>query len=323
MKAIVYHNSGSADVLKLEEIEKPVPKDHEVLIKVRAASVNPFDYHMLRHRFLRRILATLAKVETTRTGRDVAGQVEAVGRNVRQFKPGDEVFGTCSGAFAECACARESDLAMKPHNGSFEQAASMPMAGLTALQALRDKGQIQPGQKVLINGAAGGVGTFAVQIAKSFGAEVTGVCSTRNVEMVRSIGANKVIDYTRENFTSSGQHYDVIFDLVANHSFSERRRVLTPKGIYIGAGIMGRSVSIIGLLTSGITESMLALFVSQKFVSFLAKLNQEDLTAIGTLVEEGKVTPVIDRRYRLSEAAEAVRYLEEGHARGKVIIDFD
>ena len=212
---------------------------------------------------------------------------------------------------------------MKPHNVSFERAASVPVAGLTALQALRDKGQIQPGQKVLINGAAGGVGTFAVQIAKSFGAEVTGVCSTRNVEMVRSIGADKVIDYTRENFTSSGQHYDVIFDLVANHSFSERRRVLTPKGIYIGAGIMGRSVSIIGLLTSGITESMLALFVSQKFVSFLAKLNQEDLTAIGALVEEGKVTPVIDRRYSLSEAAEAVRYLEEGHARGKVIIDFD
>lgn len=327
MKAIVYHNSGSGDVLKLQEIKKPVPKDHEVLIKVRAASVNPFDYHMLRHRFLRRVLATLAKVETNRPGRDVAGVisqgVEAVGRNVTQFKPGDEVFGMCSGAFAEYACARESDLAMKPHNVSFEQAASMPMAGLTALQALRDKGQIQPGQKVLINGAAGGVGMFAVQIAKSLGAEVTGVCSTRNVEMVRSIGADKVFDYTREDFTSSGQHYDVFFDLVANHSFSERRRVLTPRGIYIGAGILGRSVSIIGLLTSGITEFILSSFVSQKFVSFLAKLNQKDLTAIGTLMEEGRVTPVIDRRYSLSEAAEAVRYVEEGHARGKVIIDFD
>jgi NADPH:quinone reductase-like Zn-dependent oxidoreductase len=324
MKAIVYQNSGSGDVLKLEEIEKPVPKDDEVLIEVRAASVNPFDYHMLRHRLLRRVVAS--KVDTKRPGRDVAGVisegVEAVGRNVTQFKPGDEVFGSCPRAFAEYACARESDLAMKPHNVSFEQAASTPVAGLTALQALRDKGQIQPGQKVLINGAAGGVGTFAVQIAKSFGAEVTGVCSTRNVEMVRSIGADKVFDYTRGDFTSSGQHYDVIFDLVANHSFSERRRVLTPKGIYIGAGIMGRSVSIIGLLTSRITESIQALFVSQKFPSFIAKSNQKDLTAIGALMEEGKVTPVIDRRYNLSEAAEAVRYVEEGHARGKVIIDF-
>jgi NADPH:quinone reductase-like Zn-dependent oxidoreductase len=328
MKAIVYQNSGSGDVLKLEETEKPVPKDDEVLIKVHAASVNPFDYHMLRHRWLRRIVATLAKVETNRPGRDVAGVIsegveagEAVGRNVTQFKPGDEVFGSCSGAFAEYACARESALAMKPHNVSFEQAASVPVAGLTALQALRDKGQIRPGKKVLINGAAGGVGTFAVQIAKSLGAEVTGVCSTRNVEMVRSIGADKVIDYTRENFTSSGQHYDVIFDLVANHSFSERRRVLTPKGIYIGAGVMGRSLSIIGLLTSRITESILALFVSQKFFSFMAKSNQKDLAAIGALMEEGKVTPVIDRRYSLSEAAEAVRYVEQGHARGKVIID--
>jgi NADPH:quinone reductase-like Zn-dependent oxidoreductase len=305
----------------LQEIEKPNPKDDEVLIKVRAASVNAFDYHMWRHRWLRRILATLAKTETSRPGRDVAGEAEAVGRNVTQFKPGDEVFGSCPGAFAEYACARESDLAMKPHNVSFEQAASVSVAGLTALQGLRDKGQIQPGQKVLINGAAGGVGTFAVQIAKSFGAEVTGVCSTRNVEMVRSIGADKVIDYTREDFTSSGQHYDVFFDLVANHSFSERRRVLTPKGIYIGAGLLGRKLSLIGLLGSGIKESVLALFVSQKFGSFMTKMNQKDLTAIGALMEEGKVTPVIDRHYSLSEAAEAVRYLEEGHARGKVIID--
>ena len=321
MKAIVYREYGSGDVLKLEEIEKPVPRNDEVLIKVRAASVNPLDYHMLRHRFLRRVLAKLAKVETARPGRDVAGEVEAVGQNVTQFKSGDEVFGTCSGAFAEYACARESYLALKPQNVSFEQAASTPIAGVTALQGLRDKAQIQPGQKVLINGAAGGVGTFAVQIAKTFGAEVTGVCSTRNVEMVRSIGADHVVDYTREDFTSSGQHYDVIFDLVANHSFSERRRVLTPRGIYIGAGIMGRSMSVIGLLTSGITESILALLVSQKFGSFLAKMNQKDLAAIGALMEEGKVTPVIDRRYNLSEAAEAVLYVEEGHARGKVIID--
>ena len=321
MKAIVYHKSGSGAVLKLEEIEKPVPKDDEVLIRARAASVNPLDYHLLRHTFLRRVMSTVSKLKITRPGRDVAGEVEAVGRNVTQFKAGDQVFGACNGSFAEYACAPESAFARKPANLSFEQAASVPVAGLTALQGLRDKGHIQPGQKVLINGAAGGVGTFAVQIAKSFRADVTGVCSTRNVEMVRSIGADKVIDYTREDFTSSGQHYDVIFDLVANHSFSERRRVLTPKGIYIGAGMLGRSLSMIGVLTSGITELVLSSFVSQKFVSFLAKLNQKDLTAIAALMEEGKVTPIIDRRYSLSEAADAVRYVEEGHARGKVIID--
>ena len=320
MKAIVYHKSGSANVLKLEEIEKPVPNDDEVLIKVRAASVNPLDCHLLKHPMLRRVMAALSKVKITRPGRDVAGEVEAIGRNVTKFKTGDEVFGACSGTFAEYACARDSALAIKPQNLSFEQAASSPVAGLTALQALRDKGQIQPGQKVLINGAAGGVGTFAVQIAKSFGAEVTGVCSTRNVEMVRSIGADKVIDYSREDFTSNGQDYDVIFDLVANHSFAERRRVLTPRGIYIGAGMLGRSESIIGLLVSWITDSILALFVSQKFPSFMAKLNQKDLTAIGALMEEGKVTPVIDRRYRLSEAPEAVSYVAERHARGKVIV---
>lgn len=322
MKAIVYHKTGSGDVLKLEDIEQPVPKDDEVLIEVRAASVNPLDYHLLRHAFLRRVLSVLSKVKIARPGRDAAGNVQAVGRNVTEFKVGDEVFGACNGAFAEYACARDSTLAVKPNNISFEQAASVPVAGLTALQGLRDKGQIQPGKKVLINGAAGGVGTFAVQIAKSFGAEVTAVCSTRNVEMVRSIGADKVVDYTREDFTSNGEHYDVIFDLVANHSFSEHKRALTPQGTYIGAGVLGRSVSIIGLLTSGITESILALFASQKFGSFMAKLNREDLTVIATLMEAGKVTPVIDRRYSLSETAEAVRYVEAGHARGKVIILF-
>jgi NADPH:quinone reductase-like Zn-dependent oxidoreductase len=323
MKAIGYHNTGSADVLKLEESEKPVPRDDEVLIRVHGASVNPLDYHLFRHAFLRRVLSAVTREKITRPGRDVAGQVEAVGRNITQFKPGDEVFGACSGSFAEYACARESALAMKPHNVSFEQAASSPVAGLTALQGLRDKGQIQPGQKILINGAAGGVGTFAVQIAKAFGAEVTGVCSTRNVEMVRSIGAHHVVDYKREDFTSSGEQYDVIFDLVANHSFSEHRRVLTPNGKYIGAGIMGLGGSMIRLLTSRITELVLSPFVSQKFPSFIAKLNHKDLTAIGALMAEGKVTPVIDRRYSLSEAAEAVSYLEEGHARGKVVIDFD
>jgi NADPH:quinone reductase-like Zn-dependent oxidoreductase len=233
------------------------------------------------------------------------------------------VFGWCGGAFAEYACASESALAMKPDNVTFEQAASVPVAGLTALQGLRDKGQIQPGQKVLINGAAGGVGTFAVQIAKSFGADVTGVCSTRNVDMVQSIGADRVIDYTREDFTKSGQHYDLIFDLVANHSFSARRRVLNPKGMYIGAGIMGLGGSMIGLLTRRIVELVLSLFVSQKFVTFMAKLNQGDLTIMGELMEAVKVTPVIDRRYRLSEVPVAIRYLEEGHARGKVVITFE
>lgn len=321
MKAIIYHKSGSSEVLKCEEIGKPVPKDDEVLIKVRAASVNPLDYHLLRHAFIRRVMSALSKVKNARPGRDVAGQVEAVGRNVTHFKPGDEVFGACAGAFAEYACARESTLAVKPDNVLFEQAASVPVAGLTALQGLRDRGKIQSGQKVLINGAAGGVGTFAVQIAKSFGAEVTGVCGTRNVEMVRSIGADKVIDYTREDFTGSGQHYDVIFDLVANHSFSAHRRALTPRGIYIGAGIMGLGGSMIGLLTRQIKELVLSPFVSQKFVTFMAKLNREDLTVMGALMEAGKVTPVIDRRYSLSEVPDAVQYVEEKHARGKVIID--
>lgn len=323
MKAIVYHNNGSGDVLKVEEIEKPLPQDDEVLIKVRAASVNPLDYHLLKHALLRRVMTTVSKGKIARPGRDVAGQVEAVGRNVTQFKPGDEVFGPCNGAFAEYACARESAFVRKPPNVSFEQAASVPVAGLTALQGLRDTAQIQPAQRILINGAAGGVGTFAVQIAKTFGAEVTGVCSTRNVQMVQSIGADTVIDYTREDFTSNGQHYDVIFDLVANHSFAEHWRVLTPKGVYIRAGMIGLGGSLIRLVSHWIPELVMSPFVSQKFTSFMAKLNQKDLESIGALIAERKVTPVIDRRYSLSEVPDAVRYLERGHARGKVIIDFD
>lgn len=323
MKAIVYHKSGAGETLKLEEVEKATPNDDEVLIKVRAASVNPLDYHLLRHAFLRRIMSAISKLKITRPGRDVAGQVEAVGRNVTQFKEGDEVFGACNGAFAEYACARESAFAMMRDNISFEQAASVPVAGLTALQGLRDKGRIQPGQKVLINGAAGGVGTFAVQIAKLFGAEITGVCSTRNVELVRSIGADNTIDYTQEDFTSSGQQYDVIFDLVSNHSFSEHKRALTRNGTYIGAGVLGLHGSMIRVLTGRVTELALSPFVSQKFVSFMAKLNCKDLDAIAALMEAGKITPVIDRRYSLSETADAVRYLEKGHARGKVIIVVD
>ena len=323
MKAIIYDNAGPPGALKLADIEKPTAGDDDVLIKVRAASVNPFDSALLRHPFLRRILSVLSKRKSTRPGRDVAGQVETVGRNVTQFKPGDAVFGLCGGAFAEYACASKSALVMKPDNASFEQAASVPLAGLTALQGLRDKGKIQPGQKVLINGAAGGVGTFAVQIAKSFGAEVTGVCSTRNVEMVRSIGADHVIDYTREDFTKSGQHYDLIFDLVANHSFSARRRVLNPKGIYIGAGIVGLGGSMVRLLAHQITELVLSRFVSQKFLTLMAKLRKEDLVIMGELIETGKITPVIDRYYSLSESPEAIRYLEQGHARGKVVITFE
>jgi NADPH:quinone reductase-like Zn-dependent oxidoreductase len=323
MKAIVYHNDGSPDVLKCEEVEKPAPGADEVLIRVRAASVNPLDSNLSRHPFLRRILSALSKRKAARPGRDVAGQVETVGSNVTQFKPGDAVFGLCGGAFAEYACASASALAMKPGNMSFEQAASVSLAGLTALQGLRDQGQVHPEQKILINGAAGGVGTFAVQIAKSFGAEVTGVCSTRNVEMVRSIGADHVIDYTKEDFTKTGQHYDLIFDLAANHSFSARRRALNPKAICIMAGMVGLGGSAIRLLTRLTTDLVFSRFVSQRFVTFMAKLSKEDLIILRELMEAGKVTPVIDRCFSLSEVPEASRYLEQGHARGKVVITLE
>ncbi len=321
MKAAVYSRYGPPDVVQIKDLEKPVPKDNEVLIRVRAASVNPLDWHLMRGTpYVGRLMFGLRKPKITRPGVDVAGQVEAVGRNVTQFKPGDEVFGSCRGAFAEYACTSESALVTKPNRVTFEQAASAPVAAFTALQGLRDKGRIQPGQKVLINGAAGGVGTLAVQIAKSFGADVTGVCSTRNVDMVRSLGADRVIDYTQEDFTKSGQHYNLIFDLVANHSLLACRRVLNPKGIYIAAGVLG--VSMIGLLARLITAPVLSLFVSQKFVMLMARSSKEDLTIMHKLMEDGKVTPVVDRRYRLSEVPEAIRYLAEGHARGKVVITF-
>lgn len=324
MKAVVYHNYGSPDVLTCEEIERPTPGDDEVLIRVRAASVNPADRHLMRGApYFFRILFGLRKPSITqpgRPGRDVAGEVEAVGRNVTQLKPGDAVFGSCLGAFAEYACASESRLVTKPDNMTFEQAASVPIAALTALQGLRDKGQIQPGQRILINGAAGGVGTFAVQIAKSFGAEVTAVCSTRNVEMVRSIGADHVSDYTREDFTKSTQRNDLILDLVANHSLSECRHVLNPKGIYIGAGAIGLGGSTVNLLARLLKTLVLSWFVGQKLVTFMAKLTKEDLIIVRELMEAGKVTPVIDRCYSLSEVPDAMRYLEEGHARGKVVI---
>ena len=237
MKAAVYRRYGSPDVVRIEDVGKPVPKDNEVLIEVRAASVNPLDWHTMRGTpYFIRMMTGLRRPKIARLGVDVAGQVEAVGSNVTRFKPGDPVFGACSGAFAEYVCTRESALAAKPDNVTFEQAAAVPVAALTALQSLRDKGKIQPGQKVLINGAAGGVGTFAVQIARSFGADVTGVCSTRNVDMVRSIGADRAVDYTQEDFTRSGQRYDLILDLVGNHSLLACRRALNPKGTYVAAG---------------------------------------------------------------------------------------
>jgi NADPH:quinone reductase-like Zn-dependent oxidoreductase len=320
MKATVYHEYGSPDVLKCEEIEKPTPADDEVLIRVRAASVNPVDRFFRGRPYLTRIMTGLRKPKYTRLGSDVAGQVEAVGRSVTEFKPGDEVFGACRGAFAEYACASESKLALKPNNVTFEQAAAVPVAALTALQGLRDKGKTQAGQKVLINGAAGGVGTFAVQIAKSFGAEVTGVCSTRNVEMVRSIGADTTIDYSQVNFTKSTQRYDLIFDLVANHSLSACRRVMNPKGIYVAAGIIALGESMVRILAHMLKTIVLPRFVSQNFVTFIARINQEDLNVMRELMANGKVTPVIDRRYSLSEVPEAIRYLEAKHARGKVVI---
>jgi NADPH:quinone reductase-like Zn-dependent oxidoreductase len=323
MKAAVYTRYGPPNVVQVKDVEKPVPKDDEVLIKVRAASVNPLDWHFMRGTpYFVRIPAGLRKPKDGRLGVDVAGRVEAVGRNVTQFKPGDEVFGACRGAFAEYACASESALAAKPNNVTFEQAAAVSVAARTALQGLRDKGKIQPGQKVLINGAAGGVGTFAVQIAKSFGADVTGVCSTRNVDMVRSIGADHVIDYTQEDFTKRGQRYDLIFDGVGNHSLLACRRILNPKGIYIAVG--GPSGGwMIGFLAHAITAPVLSWFVSQKLVMVLARPSKEDLTVMHDLMKAGKVTPVIDKRYRLSEVPEAIRYLEERHARGKVVITLE
>jgi NADPH:quinone reductase-like Zn-dependent oxidoreductase len=294
------------------------------LIKVRAASINPLDWHFMRGTpYLVRLMTGLRKPKITRLGVDVAGQVHSVGRNVTEFRPGDEVFGTCRGALAEYACTSESALVMKPGNVTFEQAASVPLAAFTALQGLRDKGQIQAGQKVLINGAAGGVGTFAVQIAKWFGADVTGVCSTRNLEMVRNIGADRVMDYTRQDFTTSGQRYDLIFDLVGNHSVSAFRRVLHPRGIYVGSGGGGPEVHSLDILASLIKTLLLSMFVSEKLVSLLARANKKDLTTIYELIKSGTVIPVIDKRFPLSEVPEAIRYLEQGHARGKVVITLE
>jgi len=317
MKAIVYQKYGSPDVLKLEEVEKPTPKDDEVLIKVHAASANAGDWHLLRGKpFLIRLMGYgLLKPKYKILGSDIAGRVEAVGRNVKQFQPGDEIFGCGLGAFAEYVCVPENALALKPASMTFEEVAAVPVAAVTALQGLRDKGQIQPGQKVLINGASGGVGTFAVQIAKSFGAEVTGVCSTSKLDMVRSIGADQVIDYTQEDFTKNEQRYDLILAANGYHSILDYKRALSPKGIYVMTG--GPMAQFFQAVFLGPWISM----TGNKKMGFLtAKPNRKDLVFIKELLEAGKVVPVIDRRYTLSEVAEAIRYLEEGHARGKVVI---
>ena len=320
MQAVVYCDFGSPAVLRLESIEKPVPSDSQLLIRVRAVSVNPLDWHFMRGEpYIGRLGMGLRKPKNTRLGVDFAGVVEAVGKSVTKFKPGDEVFGGRTGALAEYVTIRESgSVVLKPANVTFEQAAAVPVAAVTALQGLRDKGGVQAGQRVLINGASGGVGTFAVQIAKSFGANVTGVCSTRNVDMVKSIGADRVVDYTKEDFTKGAQRYDLVLDNVGNHSLSAIRHVVEPHGKYVMVG--GPSGRWLAPLPRAFKLLVVSKFVSQDMTMFLAELNKKDLTLLGELMATGKVTPVIDRRYKLSEAASAIEYLETGRARGKVVI---
>lgn len=321
MKAIVYTEYGSPDVLQLKEITKPTPKDNEVLVKVYAVSVNSGDLHLLRaDPFLIRLSSGLLKPKNQILGSDIAGRVEAVGSNIKEFKPGDDVFGNISadgwGGFAEYVSVHEEALALKPANISFEEAAAMPMAAFTALQGIRHAGQIRPGQKVLINGASGGVGTFAVQLAKAFGAEVTAVCSTRNLDVARSLGADHVIDYTKEDFAANGKNYDLILATNGDRSISDYRRALRPKGVYVHTG--GSMAQMTQAMIQGPWYSRSG---GQKMGSMgVAKPNKKDLLILKELLEAGKVKPVIDRTYPLSETAAAIRYLEEGHAKGKVVI---
>src|SRR6516165_3863902 len=324
MKAIVYCDYGVKN-LKLADIEKPVPNDDQILVKVRAVSVNPYDWHFIEGtpKLIRAMIGGLRRPKDIRLGVDFAGTVETVGKNVTQYKPGDEVFGGSTGAFAQYLCRRATgSVALKPAALTFEQAAAINIAGITALQAVRDQGNVQPGQKVLINGASGGVGTFAVQLAKNFGAEVTGVCSTRNVELVQSLGADHVIDYTKEDFTKGDQKYDVILDNVANHSLSECRRVLTPTGIYVlfgGGGV--NEQGFVGALGKALNAVVYSRFVKQKMGMMMADPSTKDLTLLAEMVQAGKLKTVTDRTYKsLSEVPDAIRYLEEGHARGKVVI---
>ena len=320
MKAITYTKYGSPEVLQLKDVEKPVPKDNEVLVKIIAASANPADWHMIRGEpKFARLAFGLFKPKNVIPGIDIAGIVEAVGKNAIEFQPGDEVFGDCGwgGAFAEYACATENRLVLKPANISFEEASTILVAGITALQALRDKGKIQSGQNVLIIGASGGVGTFAVQLAKYFGAEVTGVCSTRNLDLVRSIGADKAIDYTKEDFTNTNQRYDLIIDNVANRSVNNLNRALSPNGICV---IVGFS-SVSRMFQQMFLGQLISVTGNKKIIGLgAAKSNKKDLLLLKDLLEAGKIKPVIDRCYPLSEITEAIRYLEEGHARGKVVI---
>jgi NADPH:quinone reductase-like Zn-dependent oxidoreductase len=318
MKAIVYRTYGSPDVLKLEEVDKPVPADDEVLVRVHASSVNPAEWYGVTGLLVARMQMGLRKPKETRLGADFAGVVEAVGAEITDFEPGDEVFGGRTGAFAEYVSVRNA-IAPKPANVTFEQAAAVPIAALTALQGLRDKGRLQPGQEVLINGASGGVGTFAVQIAKALGAEVTGVCSTQNVEKARSLGADHVVDYTQEDFTRSGEQYDLLLDIAGSRSWSEYKRVLKPDAnlVIVGAQKGGR---LLGPLSHVIKLRLASLRASQKVSFFIAKLTREDLQVMRELIEAGKVTPAVEKSFPLSETADALRYVGEGHARGKIVL---
>ena len=322
MKAIIRTTYGSTDILKLMETDKPVPKDNQLLVKLCAAAVNPLDWHVLRGEpFLVRLMGFgLLKPKHLILGADMSGRVEAVGKNVTQFKAGDEIFGSSMGGFAEYACIPENQAALKPASMTFEQAGAVPVASITALQALRDHGQLQSKQHVLINGASGGVGTFAIQIAKVLGAQVTGVCSVKNHAMVRSIGADHVIDYTKEDFWLGGKEYDLIVDNAAFQSIRKPLRVLKATGTYIG---VGGSSSTLSILQSLIVNPLIARMKGRKVVSFMAKVNQADLVFIKELLKAGKVTPVIDRKYSLNETPDAIRYVEKGHARGKVVITID
>jgi NADPH:quinone reductase-like Zn-dependent oxidoreductase len=319
MKGIIHERYGRPDVLELRDVEKPVIEDDQVLVRVHASSVNPVEWYGVTGPYFARIGNGLREPKDTTVGADLAGRVEAVGKDVKAFQPGDEVYGTSGASWAEYAPAREEKLAPKPANVSFEEAAAVPVAGLTALQALRDHGQVKPGQKVLINGASGGVGTFAVQLAKSFGADVTAVCSTGNVEQARSLGADRVVDYTQEDFTKGGERHDLMLDIAGSRSFLACRRVLAPEAtvVLIGGKMTYRGLGPLPHLAGTILKSR---FRSQTVKFFVAKITTEDLVVLGELLEAGTVRSVIDREYPLSEAPEALRYLGEGHARGKVVI---
>jgi NADPH:quinone reductase-like Zn-dependent oxidoreductase len=319
MRAIAFYRYGRPDVLELRDVDMPVIEDDQVLVRVQASSVNPVEWYGVTGPYFARIGQGLRRPKSASVGGDLAGRVEAVGRDVQDLQPGDEVFGTSGGSWAEYAAARGARLAPKPANLSFEEAAAVPVAGITALQALRDKGEIQPGQKVLINGASGGVGTFAVQIAKAFGAEVTGVCSTKNVDLARSLGADHVVDYTQEDFTQLGERHDLMLDIAGSRSFFDFRRALTPKAtvVLVGGRMTYRGLGPLPHLLGTLLKSRGR---SQTVRFFVAKITTEDLAFLRELLESGKVTPVVDRTYQLSEAAEALRYLGEGHARGKVVI---